>query len=203
MAIAIHVARVRPMSVSPVGTVINKNTATTAEMLTVSTEMRVVADAGIPNTANNPTIETYLAAEAASGYEVKYFDQSFIITYPAGAGDTSGYVTSSAGASLQVKYAPIDAATSGDNTIVAAVASKKIRVLSAFLVNGHTAAQTVRFESGASGTALTGQMVLPANGGFVLPHNPHGWFETTAGALLNLELAGATTVDGAISYIEV
>lgn len=101
-----------------------------------------------------------------------------------------------------VKFAVIDAAGAGDNTLVAAVTDRKIRVHSLYLVNGHTATQTVRFESGASGTALSGQMILAANGGFVLPFNEAGWFETAASALLNMELAGATTVDGGLSYTE-
>jgi len=99
-----------------------------------------------------------------------------------------------------VKYAVIDAATSGDNTLVAAQgAGKKIRVLSCFLIAA--GAVNVRFESGAGGTALTGQMNCAANGGFALPHNEYGWFETAANALLNLELSGATSVDGSLTYI--
>ena len=105
--------------------------------------------------------------------------------------------------SSEIKYAVIDAASAGDNTIVSAVTGKKIRVLSYVLVNGHTATQTARFESAASGTALTGQMILGANGGVVAQMNEGGWFQTVAGELLNLELAGATTVDGHLSYIEV
>ena len=108
-----------------------------------------------------------------------------------------------AGASVTPKFAVIDAASAGDNTLVAAVASKKIRVTSLYLINGHTSTQTIRFESGAGGTALSGQMVIAANGGFVLPYNPNGWFETAVNTLLNLELAGATTVDGSLTYIEV
>ena len=100
-----------------------------------------------------------------------------------------------------VKFAVIDAATSGDNTLVAAVTGKKIRVLSLFLVA--SAAVTVRFESGAGGTALTGQMSLAANGVLSLPFNEQGHFETAAAALLNLELNGATSVDGALTYQEV
>lgn len=100
-----------------------------------------------------------------------------------------------------VSFAKIDAAASGDNTIVAAVSAKKIRVVSLFLVSAGTV--NVRFESGASGTALTGQMNLIANTGFVLPWNPGGWFETAAGSLLNLELSGTISVDGSVSYIEV
>lgn len=96
-------------------------------------------------------------------------------------------------------YAVIDAATSGDNTIVSAQgASNKIRVYAAFLVA--TGAVNVRFESGAGGTALTGQMALSTNTGFVLPFNPLGWFETAANTLLNLELSGATSVDGALTW---
>ncbi len=102
---------------------------------------------------------------------------------------------------LTPKFAIIDAATSGNNTLVAAVASKKVRVLSVFLVA--SAAVTARFESGADGTALTGQMQLAANGGFVLPFNPTGWFETGSNVLLNLELSGATSVDGSLVYVEV
>lgn len=99
------------------------------------------------------------------------------------------------------KFAVIDAASSGDNTLVAAVASNKIRVLSLFLVSAGTV--TARFESGAGGTALTGQMNLVANSGFVLPFNPTGWFETAVNTLLNLELSGAISVDGSLVYVEV
>lgn len=99
-----------------------------------------------------------------------------------------------------IKHAAIDAATSGDNTLVSAVTGKKIRVLSLWLVA--TGAVTVRFESGAGGTALSGQASLAANGGIVLGFNEGGWFETAAGSLLNLELSGAVSVDGSLSYIE-
>jgi hypothetical protein len=81
------------------------------------------------------------------------------------------------------------------------VTAKKIRVLSLFLVAAGTV--TARFESGAGGTAKTGQMNLVANTGFVLPYNPSGWFETASNTLLNLELSAAISVDGSLSYIEV
>lgn len=96
-------------------------------------------------------------------------------------------------------FAIIDAAISGDNTLLAAQGvGNKIRVHSLYLIA--SAAVTVRFESGAAGTALSGQMVLAANGGFVLPFNPAGWFETAANTLLNLELSGAISVDGGFQY---
>lgn len=104
-----------------------------------------------------------------------------------------------AGASKE-KFAVIDNATSGDNTIVAAVTDRRIRVMSGVLISAGTV--TVRFESGASGTALTGQLNLVANVGFVMPHTPYGHFQTAAGSLLNLELSGAVSVDGWLKYEE-
>ncbi len=103
--------------------------------------------------------------------------------------------------SLTPKFAKIDASTSGDNTIVAAVASKKIRVVSGILVSSGTV--NIRFESGASGTALTGQMNLVANTGFIIPFVPIGNFETASATLLNLELSAGVSVDGWITYVEV
>lgn len=100
-----------------------------------------------------------------------------------------------------VKYAIIDHAVSGDNTLVAAVTAKRIRVLGLHLVCA--AAVVIRFESGAAGTALTGQMSFGANGGIVLPYDPNGWFQTAAGVLLNMELSAAVSVDGSLRYIEV
>lgn len=93
----------------------------------------------------------------------------------------------------------IDAATSGNNTLLAAQgAGNKIRVHQLMLVSAGTV--NVRFESGADGTALSGQMNLVANTGFVLPYSPIGWFETAANTLLNLELSAAVSVDGVCAY---
>jgi len=93
----------------------------------------------------------------------------------------------------------IDYAGAGDNTLKTAVAGKKIRVLSLFMVAA--GAVNVRFESGAGGTALTGQMEFIANEGFVLSYNPLGWFETGTNTLLNMELSGAVSCDGSFTYI--
>lgn len=93
----------------------------------------------------------------------------------------------------------IDVAGSGDNTIVAAQGSGNIILVHQVMLVA-SAAVTVRFESAAGGTALTGQMQLAANQGFVLPFSPTGWFKTAANALLNLELSGAISVDGVLQY---
>ena len=104
------------------------------------------------------------------------------------------------GAYETVKFAVIDDAVSGDNTLVAAVTGKKIRVLNYTLVT--SAAVNVRFESGAGGTALTGVMEFDANSGASVDCGHTGCFQTAAGALLNLELSGAVSVDGHLTYIE-
>lgn len=101
----------------------------------------------------------------------------------------------------ETKYAVIDAAAIGNQTLVAAVTGKKLRVLALFVVSAGV--QTAIFQSGAGGTALTGGLTLAASTVVSVPFNPEGWFETAAGALLNLNLSAAVSVDGALVYQEV
>lgn len=100
----------------------------------------------------------------------------------------------------EVQFASIQAATAGDNTLVAAVPGKKIRVVSLVLV-ATGGANNARLESGAGGSALTGIMGLAANGQLVLQQNMAGWCETAVAALLNLELSAATAVAGVLGYV--
>ena len=111
-------------------------------------------------------------------------------------------VTNIPSSTSEVKFAKIDVATSGDNTLVAAAGGGiKIRVLQYVIVSAGTV--TVRFESAAGGTALTGQMNLVANTGVSAPYCPEGLFETADNALLNLELSGNISVDGHLTYVEI
>lgn len=103
--------------------------------------------------------------------------------------------------SLTPKYAAINVGSSGDNTLVAAVTAKKIRILQVILVAAGDV--NVRFESGAAGTALTGIMALTTNSGFEASFCPVGHFETASNTLLNLELSAAVEVDGWLVYVEV
>jgi hypothetical protein len=102
------------------------------------------------------------------------------------------------------------AASVGDNTLVAAVSGKRIVVVQCALYSDADA--VIRFESGAGGAALTGQMQLfakagtaldpgAATGDMTLPFSPAGWFETGVNTLLNLEVSGAA-VNGVLGYIE-
>lgn len=105
-----------------------------------------------------------------------------------------------------VQRAAIAAAASGNNTLVAAVSSKKIRVLSMLLVAG--AAGNIYFTSDAGGTVIfggsTNKIVLAAAAdGFCLPHNDHGWFETAASQLLNMNASSTGPFSGGLTYVEV
>lgn len=102
---------------------------------------------------------------------------------------------------LVPKYAAIAASGSGNNTVVAAVAGKKLRVLAyTFVANGTV---NVKWQSGAGGTDLTGLTYCVANMGKVAPFCPVGWCETAVGALLNLHLSGAVAVGGEVVYVEI
>lgn len=142
----------------------------------------------------------YPRVKIAHGADGSATDASAASPMPVAAFGESNQVTV-AGAPVTVKFASIAASTSGNNTIVALVSGKKIRVLSMWLVA--SGAVNAKFQSGASGTDLSGLAYLIANTGMVLPYNPAGWCETASGALLNLNLSAATAVGGGLSYIEV
>jgi hypothetical protein len=117
------------------------------------------------------------------------------------AKELTDFVYTSANVPMSPKFAVISAGTSGNNTIVAAVANKKIRVLA--LTLSFSDAVNAKFQSGASGTDKTGLFYGTTNTQIVLPYNKLGWFETAASALLNLNLSGAVPVGGCLTYIEV
>lgn len=101
-------------------------------------------------------------------------------------------------ASQERKSLVVSCASSGDNTLLAAVTGHKIRVLSYTLVAA--GAVTVAFESAASGTALTGDMSLITGVPLVVSFEREGHFQTAVSELLNLELGGAVQVSGHITY---
>ncbi len=100
--------------------------------------------------------------------------------------------------SSERRYLSISAASSGNNTLLAAVTGYKIRVLSYTLVAAGTV--TAAFQSGATGTALTGTMTLIAGVPLVVDLQREGHFETAVSTLLNLSLGGATQVSGFCTY---
>ncbi len=101
-------------------------------------------------------------------------------------------------ASQQRTFLSVSAASSGNNTLLAAQTGYAIRVLSYTLVSAGTV--TAAFQSGAGGTARTGAMTLIAGVPVVVSLQREGHFQTAVTTLLNLSLGGATQVSGHITY---
>jgi hypothetical protein len=99
-----------------------------------------------------------------------------------------------------VLYAAISANVDGNNTLVAAVAGKRIRVLSLALV-ASGGVNTAQLQTAAGGIALTGVMDLASDGQVILPYNDAGWCECGTGELLNLALTEANVVAGMLTYV--
>lgn len=96
----------------------------------------------------------------------------------------------------------ITASISGATTIVAAVGGKKIRVVSMQLTVN--AAVNVKWQSHVTPTDLSGLAYFAANGGYVLPYNPEGWFlDTTIGEALDINLSAAVAIGGSLTYVTV
>jgi hypothetical protein len=92
------------------------------------------------------------------------------------------------------------AAADTDEELIAAVATKKLRVLSLVAQCGATATD-MTFES--STTTRKHKIPAGANGGQVLPFNPTGWFETTAGESLTVTTSAGSSCEISGTYVEV
>jgi len=98
------------------------------------------------------------------------------------------------------KAAKIDIAGAGDQTVVAAVSGKKIRVCG--ITFSCTAATGVTFKSAA--TVLLGPMPFDANGGMDAYRGSDGIFcETVAGEALVMNASTTSHVYGSLMYREV
>lgn len=105
-----------------------------------------------------------------------------------------------------MKYAVVNASSSGDNTIIAAVANKRIRVIHYTLGCDQNA--DVYFKSDGT-TNLTGKIYFAASSSFsagygaITPIGLVGLFETNTGEPLVMNINGAKTVSGHITYVVV
>lgn len=114
---------------------------------------------------------------------------------------TTDKVESRVGNSINtLLFKDIDVAASGDNTIVAADASNKIKVTDYSIVCD--AAVAARWKSGA-GTNLSGAMSFAANGGIMAAAGAGRWlFETAVNQALVLNLGGAVGARGHATYFK-
>ncbi len=103
-----------------------------------------------------------------------------------------------------VKRAAVSASGAGDNTIVSAVAGRKLRVLALHLNAAGAVNAKLRSDVGGGGTDITGLHVFAAAGdAWEMNTLGYGWCETAAGKALNLNLSGAVAVAGVLVYAEV
>jgi len=100
---------------------------------------------------------------------------------------------------LTRKFAKIAASASGDNTIVAAVADHRIRVIRW----GFTARGDVDAKWRSGSTDITGARPLTKYASAGGAYCPVGLFQTSKGEALNLNLSAAVGVEGELTYVEV
>lgn len=98
----------------------------------------------------------------------------------------------------RTRDAAVSASSAGDNTLVALVAGKAIRVTSYVLVAAGDVAASIE---SSGGRILGGPMSLGTTGGVAAPFNPGGYFQTDVGEALVINLGGAVQVGGHLSYI--
>lgn len=98
-----------------------------------------------------------------------------------------------------IQYVPISASSSGNNTLVSADPTKKIKVQSYLIVAAGTVNTT--FKSGSNN--LSGAIPLVANSGVACPPvkpTDGSYFQTNANEALILNLSDAVAVTGHLSY---
>jgi hypothetical protein len=97
-----------------------------------------------------------------------------------------------------VSFATINATTSGDTQVVAAVSNRRIVVVAFGVIASATV--NIRFRSGT--TDITGSMRLVEGGGIAHSYDA-GLFQTATGQALNINLSANATVGGYVVYREV
>ena len=111
---------------------------------------------------------------------------------------TMGGFVASGGITLTTR-ASISFSASGDNTLVAGIASKIVRVYRIFLVV--SAATNLTFVDGTpGGTNFDGALAMSANGGLTLDFSEEPWFVTSAGNAFVLNQSGSAQIGGCIYY---
>ena len=99
----------------------------------------------------------------------------------------------------QIQYANFDFATTATHEVVAALATRRIRVVAMFVRTDDVV--TIQFLSAA--TAIGGTMQMTDGDTISLPMNEYGWFQTGVAEALNISLSRAKQVSGWIGYFQV
>ncbi len=97
-----------------------------------------------------------------------------------------------------VKFATFSENTAATNVIIAAVAAKKLRILS-LVVSCGGGANSINWESGT--TDISGVMSFADDGGYSMAHDM-GILQTAVGEAFSLTQTAATVVSGHLTYVE-
>ena len=98
---------------------------------------------------------------------------------------------------LGIYYKPVDQASTG--TVVVGVAGKRIVLVSASIIV--SANVTLTWQTSTGLVELTGPQSITTTGGYILPGNFGGWFQTAFGDSLVLNISPNTMIGGCISYV--
>jgi hypothetical protein len=143
---------------------------------------------------NGSKIQMFGGGTPTAG-DIAVFDSNGNVV-PLGAAGGTGMVT--------LKTATGTFSTSGDHNIIAAVAGKKLRVVSYSITTTGTTAMVCTFKSG---TTELWKLILQAPSGAAVGANlstqaPYHLFETGAGVALNLNTDQAQQVAWSVTYYE-
>lgn len=93
------------------------------------------------------------------------------------------------------------ASTTNGALVAAPSATQRIRVYAVFVLTAGTATNvTFNTKPAGSNTAISALMACGANGGFVLPYNPKGWFQTNPGDALTVTTGSGSTTGVQVVY---
>lgn len=178
--------------------------ATAANQSTANTTLATLLTAGTPITGQSlesggagalgwlASIRKKIAAFGTAGAP-----SADVVTVQGVSGGTALPVTPSLPTAALSTRVAINAASSGDNTLIAAVVGQTIRVHKLFFVA--SGAVNIKFKDGAS-SDLTPATPFYAGGGVVLDFDGDPWFVTTAGNAFVLNLSAAVQISGRIYY---
>ena len=176
---------------------------TTANSLAVALASDQVS---IPVSASIAAAQTLATVTTVSTLTNQTQEGGVNISLNAGTVDTgTRRVVQANGAGKTIVSKSGSAASSGNNTLVAA-GTNKLKVFAFSLSTSSTTALTVKFQDGASGTDLW-SVILQAptsiSTGANLAVSPPAWlFNTSAATLLNLNISSANAVQWSVSYFD-
>lgn len=188
------VSSTAPLPVSSTGVVVSgtvaiSNPTTSVSALITNTSSTAIWIRSTDVTITNPTTAVSISAgaTAVSVQAIEPLDKLYLAT----------------GSSYAINYAKIAISTTGNQTLVTNTgAGIKVTVLSLAVISKLGA--DFYIQDGAtnilfgSSVAMVG---LSSQGGFILPHNPKGWFQTGSSAnLLLFNNTVGSTLAGSLTY---